>query len=241
MEHEAQNLSHFGGDGIEVLNYEGEEMLGYTGEDDDDLDFDGNIQNFSVEGGMEKQFTFTVTNANAAARTALIWPGYYISNATLGPGKLVTGAFNDVNAAAGLTGASNVEKTIEELHLFLLYNPSRVIGMTIKSDVANQLQNDIILKPLDPFKDTESVYVRPKTFINQNTFQDKTVTFPCDIQLDEQMKMTYAFIGTSVTTITFFFGATLNKAKSLKKKARRAKRTMGKTGRKQVIRKSLGK
>lgn len=225
---------------MQLLDYDGQEVLGYTGDDDDMLDFSGNVANFAVEGGIDKQFTFTVTNAAVANRTAYLWAGYLLGNATLAPGQLVDGAFNDINGDVGLTGASNVEKTIAELKQFLLYNPTRLIGMIIKSDVANQIQNDIILQPLDPFRGTESFYIRPKTFVNQNTFQDKTVTFPVDnVSLDDQMTMKLSFLASSVTTITMFFGATLNQAKALRKKAKRAKKTMAKVSRKKVVAKSM--
>lgn len=227
LEEAASRLSHF----------EGGSLRFYSGLDDDLLSFEGDIRSFAQEldKNLEKQFSVSVVNANAASRTALLYAGYLLGNATLAPGQLVEGAFNDVNAAAGLTGATLETKSIQELNLFLNACPTRLLALKIQSTVVGQLNNNVTYQRNNPFKTEETKIIRPKNFVNQDTYQNDQVTFPVDVQLDQLAKMTYPFIGSSTTYVTFYFGASLNVMEALERKAQRAMTLIGAVGKEQVI------
>lgn len=217
IERKAQELSHFNG-----------QMSYYTGADDDLVNFEGDIRSFAQEldKNLEKQFTVSVVNANAAARSAAMQSGYYKGNATLQAGQLVEGAFNDTSGAAGLTGATQEQKSIEELFLFLNECPTRLLAMKMQSTVAGQLNNNLTYQRLNPFKVEETKIIRPKNYINQDTYQNDQVTFPVDVQLDSLSKLLLTFTGTSTTYVTYYFGASINLQYALEKKFQRAKETI---------------
>lgn len=211
----------------ELSNYNGN-MSRYDGSFDDLVAFEGDIRSFAQEldKNLEKQFTVSVVNANAASRTAALFAGYLKGNATLQPGQLVEGAFNDINGNAGLTGATVEAKSIEELLLFLNACPTRLLAMKIQSTVSTQINNNLTYQRLNPFVVEATKTIRPKNYINQDTYQNDQVTFPVDVQLDQLASLKYPFIGTSTTTVTFFFGASLSIQYGLERKFARAKATM---------------
>jgi len=227
----AANLSRFDG---------GDASL-YTGEGDDFLEFEGSVQNFAQEGHENVQFTIEMVNANAATRTAILFPGYHHLNTTLAAGQMVDGAFNDTGGNAGLTASSLGEKTIRELLEYLKYVPSRWVAVKINSTLASQIQSDFTITNLNPFKTAESRHIRPKTFQNQNVNQDKIITVPVNEQLDFETRVTYPFVGSSTTSLTFFFGARMNQAGALRKKARKGKASVAVIGAQNVIQASQQK
>ena len=227
IEQAAGRLSHI----------EGRRLALYTGMDDDLLSFEGDIRSFAQEldKNLEKQFSVSIVNANAATRTTLLYAGYLLGNATLAPGQLVEGAYNDINAAAGLTGATMETKSIQELNLFLNACPTRMLALKIQSTVQGQLNNNLSYQRNNPFKTEETKIIRPKNFINQDTYQNDQVTFPVDVQLDQLAKLQYPLIGTSTNYVTFYFGASLNIMEGLEKKAARAGAQIAAVGKDNVI------
>ncbi len=235
LRQEADKLSHFnGGRG-------GQRFLGYTGEGDDLLSFAGSIQNFSGElvEHLEKQFNVTIVNANAAKRTAAVFSGYFKGNSTLAPGQLIEGAFNDINGNAGLTGATASEKSIEELMLFVNTAPTRLLAIKIKSTDANQISESITYQRLSPFVTMPTKILRPDNFQNQDTYQDKTVTFPANVQVDDQCSLKVPVVGASTIRLTFLFGTSINMALTLERKAVQAYTNINAVGQDQVIRQSV--
>lgn len=227
---QADKLSHFSGG-----NY------GYIGEGDDLLSFAGSIQNFAGElvEHLEKQFVITIVNANAATRTAVLFAGYTKGNATLTPGQLVQGAFNDVNGNAGLTGATASEKSIEELLLFVNECPTRLLAIKVKSTVATQIDENFTYQRLNPFQTMPTKILRPGNFQNQDTFQDKVATFPANVQLDTQAKLTCPVVGSSTLTLSFFFGTGINLALTLERKAVAAYTNINAGGQESVMRNAV--
>lgn len=216
----AKRLSHFEGRSF------------YTGGGDDLLSFEGDIRSFAQEldKNLEKQFTIAVVNANAAIRTAILQAGYLIGNATLAAGQLVEGAFNDTGGNAGLTGATQEAKSIQELNLFINACPTRLLAMKIQSTVSGQMNQNLTYQRNNPFKTEETKTIRPKNYINQDTYQNDQVTFPVDVQLDSLSKLTCPFIGSSTNYVTYYFGASLNIIQALEKKAFRARTNISAVG-----------
>lgn len=210
---EAKNLSSFNG-----------RRTYYTGEGDDLLQFNGDSPDFTgeLQNHLEKQFVLSIANANAATRTAVLFAGYLKGNATLAPGQLVQGAFNDKNGNAGLTGNTESEKSIEELLLYLGQIPTRLIAIQMQSDVSAQLQQAFKYQRLNPFKTEPTKILRPSNYRNQDSFQDKLVSFPVDVQIDTLSYMEAPVVGTSTLRLTFFFGTSFNPVLALEKKSARA-------------------
>jgi hypothetical protein len=228
LEQHAEGLSHFGGGGMSF----------YTGEGDDFLNFEGDIKSFAAEldKNVEKQFTVSLANANAANRIPILFAGYKKGNSTLMPGQLVEGAFNDKNAAVGLTGATQEAKSIEELQLFLNECPTRLIAMKVQNTTApNQLLLNLTYQRHNPFKEEETKTIRPKNWVNQDTFQNDQVTFPVDVQIDALSHLDYAIIGSATTFITFYFGASLSASHALEEKASRARTNIAVVGAKRIV------
>lgn len=211
IEAKARELSNFGG-----------EMQMYTGAGDDLLDFNGQSTDFSLKKSLDKQFSFKLVNANAATRTAVLFAGYLTGNATLAPGQLINGAFNDINGDAGLTGSNVSAQDIASLQNYLIHNPTRLEAMKIKSTDATQIEESLVYQRLSPFQTEPSVNIRPSDFINQDSNQDKISVFPVAVQLDDQSKIQLPVVGSSTVVITLYFGASLNPAKGLEVKAQRA-------------------
>jgi hypothetical protein len=232
LRNEAGKLSNFSGGGGNYM---------YTGEGDDLLSFAGSIQNFSGElvEHLEKQFVVTIVNANAAKRTAVLFAGYLKGNATLAPGQLIEGAFNDTGGAAGLTGATASEKSIEEMQLFINAVPTRLLAIKIKSTVADQISESITYQRLSPFQTLPTKILRPDNFQNQDTYQDKIATFPANVQLDDQAKLVCPVVGSSTIRIALFFGTSINMALTLERKAARAHSQINAAGQEEVIRTSV--
>lgn len=224
-----------------LSNFTGGVHLGYTGEGDDLLDFAGSIQNFSGElvEHLEKQFVITIVNANASRRTARLFAGYLKGNATLAPGQLIEGAFNDITGAAGLTGATASEKSIEELQQFINTVPTRLLAVKVKSTVADQVSENLTYQRMSPFMTMPTKILRPDNFQNQDTFQDKIATFPANVQLDDQAQLLCPVVGSSTLRLTFFFGTSINLALTLERKAVAAHTNINAVGQEQVIRSSV--
>ena len=215
LREETGKLSYFNGRGNRSF---------YTGEDDDLLQFNGDSNSFAgeLQNHLEKQFVFTIANANAAARTAVLFAGYFKGNATLAPGQVVQGAFNDKTGAVGLSGNTASEKSLEELYQYINNIPTRLIAIQMQSDVSAQLQQSLRYQRLNPFKTEPTKILRPNNFRNQNSFQDRLVSFPVDVQLDVLSLMELTIVPTSNCTLTLFFGTSLNNVVALERKAARA-------------------
>ncbi|MEQ8628101.1 hypothetical protein [Ekhidna sp.] len=235
LEAEAHGLSSFNGE-----EAYGQDIEIYTGQDDDMLEFGGSIENFAGERTLNKQFVFTLANSASATRTAVLWAGYLKGNSTLAPGQMADGAFNDTGGNAGLTGSSGVSgKTIAELFAYLEHTPSRVVQMKISSDKQSQIENDLTIEKLNPFRQEQTDYVRSKDYQDQQSFQDKIIIFPTNVQLDNYTKLSYPCVASSSTSITWYFGASVNVSKVLERRAQKAQRNIQLVGADRVIKGSI--
>lgn len=214
LRNEASKLSHFNG----------QRVMRYTGEGDDLLDFNGDGMDFSAElvNNLEKQFVLSITNVAVATRTAVLFAGYLKGNATLAPGQLVQGAFNDKAGLAGLSGATESEKSIEELLLFTQWIPTRLIAIQMESNVPAQLAQQLVYQRLNPFRTEPTKSYRPNNFRNQNSFQNTLVSFPIDAQMDTLGRLELPVVASSVVRLTFFFGTSFNPVTALERKTARA-------------------
>lgn len=250
-----------GGDGLEVLS-----MLG---QNDDMLDFDGDIENFSgqLDSSNERQFTLSLDNNNTSYIVrCYIHSGYLcfkptdisvttatVTNVrstvlayTLPQGQIRDGFVKDIagrgtDASDGLVVSTGSEKSVDDFVNYMMFNPTRIIGINVTSDNALQLKQDFILRKNTPFKTTETKMVRPKNFQNQDVFQDKTVTFPVDFQLDANTTLEYAVAINSTVSLTFYCGGSASVHKALDNKHRKAQNLMRTYGSKRFQKASIAR
>lgn len=224
-----------------LASFDGNPPSIYTGEGDPLLHFEGDISNFAGEKNVNKQFSFTVANTASATRTAVIWPGYLKGNSTLAPGQLADGTFNDAAGNPGLSGTTNSLKTIAELFAFLEKVPTRLWAIGIRTTVEAQIANNLTVKAKSPFDEDTTYQVRPKDFQDQSNYQLKILQIPVDLQLDYETLISYPFAASSSTTLTLYFGASLNIARGLRVKAKAANTQMAAFGgREAVVKRSVG-
>ena len=211
-----------------LSNFEGEEYEGYEGEQyeggfdtfggDDFVEYDG--INLAKNGGQT--FTFTVANANAAVRTVALCGGLD-PNFT---GLIKTGAFNDVNGAAGLSGAGQ-PKAIELFTNFVRNNPLRVTTIQIVSTDSAQIYQLMVMKMDSPFRDLESRNIPLSAHVSPSDTKDKMVIIPAHqygVQFDNQTILTLPIPGSSTATITIYVGPILNASSALNSKYKKAVR-----------------
>ncbi|MCX6265867.1 MAG: hypothetical protein NTW16_00715 [Bacteroidetes bacterium] len=209
--------------------YEGD-FDGYTGAGDDFVDFGGYNKTFANAAESGRLFIVTLTNANAASRTALLCPGYlYYPGSTMN-GAILDGAFNDTTGAAGLTGSGS-PKSVTEFFAFVSNAPVAISGIKIESTLASQVAQQLIIEHMSPFKQLEQQIINLGSYQNENTFRDKIVTIPTpNLVLSNNTKIYLPIVGSSTCTITFLAGAILNPAHALQQKLGRAGATMQRVG-----------
>lgn len=202
----ANNLSSFDG-----------QVLSALGDGDDLLHFRGKGGNIASQG--TDQFTYIIVNANASARVARLFTPISMNYPTAYPGQVVTGAFNDVNGAAGLTGSSASSAfSIESFLYYVSKNPSRLSHLRVKSTASSQLDYDLTLDEINPYRDITNSIFHPSNEINQDSQQTSIVIFPVDAQLSYLSDLVLSISGSSTATITFYMGTEVNTAKALEKK-----------------------
>jgi hypothetical protein len=212
----------------EYENYEGDQRTAiYTGYNDDLVDFDGQATDFANEVAGQRTFTLTFTN--------LIQTG--VKYAGLSPAYIHTYAAGNINGAPIATGvmvtdtgktltAQGTPKAIEELTAFLADNPARLVSMKIVSNNADQLAQMCIIKQRSPFRNLEDSYLNLADYTVETSNNDKMLTLKgLQYQFDKQTEFLFPIVPSAdgvtavKTTITLKFGAVLNTAAALNKKA----------------------
>ena len=226
MKHEASNgLSYYDGG------------QPYVGEGDVVLDFGGKATSFLQEGHKNRQFVLTVANTAAASRRIKLFAGYNRLTPSLVPGLITNGAFNDENGDPGCTGSTtNVGKVVEDFLNYLLFIPTRVKAIKVRSDQVAQIDEVITAATQTPFRqlDTENFY--PNNEQDENTFQDKTATVPTpDLQLGFQKELEVSVVATSTTAFTFYMGSSYNISMALERKAIAAQENMAAIGKPALV------
>lgn len=218
----------------DLSNFEGlDEILG-----DDEVNFSGSEgYGFAPILDNNRVFTLTLVNANASVRYALLAPGTQLRDAAGAylAGTIRTGAFNDRDGNAGLTGSSGGAGTIEQLNEYLRMKPHRCQGFMISTTDATQLSQQIVFQKINPFQTQGSVSVDLTQYRTERADNDKLLTVPYAFQFDDDTKITLPIVGSSTCTIVFYFGAGLDRAKKLSTLATRADQAIARTGKPKAI------
>jgi hypothetical protein len=210
--------------------YEGDGAVTYTGYGDDMVDFGGdNIQgHFGKEIISQRRFTVTLVNTCLTEKQALLCPSYdptfpagNVQGAPIRDGIVVT------DGATTLTAAGS-PKSIANLLAFATFNPMRLIGMKVVSNVQDQLAKQMTIRRKSPFSTLQDQFIDLASYTSEMANNDKMVTVRgLNYQFDNQTEIILPVAASDgVTnprvTVTLYFGAVLNTASALNKKSDKA-------------------
>ncbi|MBK0383535.1 hypothetical protein I5M32_11260 [Pedobacter sp. SD-b] len=203
----------------ELSNYDGGYM-GYDGSDDDMVEFAGPVASFRDQARGAQPMVITIINTGATALTALLCPGLN-DNAV---GKVVDGAFNDVNGFAGLTGASGTPtSSLAKFYNYIRKRPSMINGFKISTSNVAQMEQQIQIQSENPFKIGSSRSIAVGTFANEQNFNTQILSIPESFYMDDESIISYTVLPGTTVTLTLMLGVSVNPAKALRKKTAKAK------------------
>jgi hypothetical protein len=226
LEAEANDhLSNYSGDD----DYEG--YSGYTGANDDFLDFGGEPGNLmaAVEG---HNYTVTIVNAKNAARTIYFMPSckYRTKDNALTVGTLTDGTFAAIDdvAETNITATSDTYGSVDFLRRFIENNPTNVKAFQIQSSTAAGIQQcRFSIEEVSPFRQLPARILKPTMYQDQNMFNDKVINIPAGFDLNDQCVVKLTIAASTTLTITVVCGAILNGAGALQNKRAKAHRSAG--------------
>lgn len=213
-------LSSFDGEGAP------DDYLGY---DDDFLEFDGEANSFANEVRTGRRFTIQIDNTQGGSSEAIgastdkaliLVPSFNPSG-----GSTVTDGSNTVSGQAVVV--SGVPETLASLQKWIERNPVRCLGLKIEATNVLQMGKFLTISPKSPFRKLESENIYIADYKTENQYNDKVATIMRPFFMDNQTDIILNVSKNSVTTVTFYFGAALNTAKALRKKAAAANMALG--------------
>lgn len=237
----------------DLLDFDGLDFEGFAGTNSDkqfsiliDNNNTANVLKFYLFAGYQERQS-KVVNVPLAITTAAVTNVNATVTASFraivkAPGVMSDGFFKDIagigqetgtGATAGLVATANegITATIEDLQEYLKLHPSKVVAIQITSDSETQVKQSLVIRKLNPFKETETRIIRPSNFQDQDTIQSKTVVFPVDnLQIDALTTVQYSVIPGANVNINLIFGASASLAKALDAKAKRAQATIKAAG-----------
>jgi len=202
--------------------------------------FSGLAISFADEMEKGRVYIFTVTNLGIAGSPVTYAPAtFYLTGGYLA----LFGVDGQLTEYAGtntitVVGSGNVRLqtvsqngttgggTYSELVYFSLFNPMRVVGFKMATNDSSNFENVIQIQPLSPFKRLENRLIYLGTHRNEADFKDNLLTVREGFDFNNQTQIsTTISAGASgnLTYITFtlVFGAILNTAVALARKAHR--------------------
>lgn len=215
-------------DGNDLSNFDGgsDDLLGY---DDDFLEFDGTATSFANEIATGRRFTITIDNtqgggeaahASSSDKSVILVPSFNPQGGTV----LTDGSNTILTQDVFVTG---VPETLVSLQKWIEKNPVRCLGLKIEATNILQMGKFLTIAPRSPFRKLESENIYIQDYKTENQYNDKIATIMRPFQLDNQTDLILNVSKNSVTTVTLYFGAALNTAKALRKKANMANGVMG--------------
>ncbi|TKB96854.1 hypothetical protein [Pedobacter cryophilus] len=212
LEAEARHLS----------NYDGG-MVRFEEDQDDLMHFSGSATSFSQALRNLRPYIVTITNNAIAARTALLCPGLIANK----PGLIADGAFNDVNGDAGLTASSGSTGTIALFNAYIQKKPTLISGFKLTSSNLPQLDQSMIIKSESPFEGKGEKVISTGTYASEMNNNEKILTITEEFYMDDETRIAYPILPGATVSFIFFIGASVNQAKGLRKKAAKAKASLG--------------
>lgn len=189
------------------------EGANYYGANDNMLDF-RSASSFIDEDNCGKRFQFTVKNTSDAAVKVNLNPAVVVADyQDLKEGEVATGV-----TAAGSP------RSIQTLLAYVAKNPTRIQAIKMKVDDASQLDEPLVLRHETPWASYTEEQRIPSDFQDQNTNRENIADIN-DIQgwlLSSEDTMLLTVGAGRTVNISITFGASLDTAQALSKKASEA-------------------
>lgn len=169
----------------------------------------------------KQSFGFTVTNTSGAQQKILINPSYIpsVTGRTITDGNIVYAA-----GKTDLACASTNDHTVAEFLEFIKFHPIRVMYLQIKSTLASQLDQELIIQPKSLFGNDQPIKLLLQSFLDPKNYNDKLIIVDReDWQLDYDTEVFINIPDGASTTFTFYLGAYVNQARHLRKAAQALK------------------
>lgn len=182
---------------------------------------------FSHENETGLVFNIQLHNEFSGMKRIALFPGDLVSKdeISLVAGVTVDGIAKDGVVVEETTGSGESEVTtrvtcsaekLEYLQRFLRRNPTRIVEMQVNAESKPQLANKIAFTQLSPFDQLGTTSFRPNDYRKAADNDTLMAEIPCkDIQLDDQTLMTVELAPNSGISISMYFGAMRNDAKTL--------------------------
>lgn len=161
-----------------------------------------------------KAYRFYVTNALASEQTIILTPGLNYDSTDPSTGVIrteVTTPYESTTTGSAFTSAAS-DGSLETFLNFIRLNPVRLVGIKVASTVASQITAGVITvstqSPFNAQDSVKSIYL--STYTDENRNQEKEVTAPIVLNLDNQKLIKMTIAASSTATITFFVGQITN-------------------------------
>ncbi len=181
--------------------------------------FDGQI--VSPASASAESFAITLNNLGEQSKRIVLFPGDLENVAEV---AAVAGFTADAIAAHGtiLLDADDdpqvtcVCENLSYAQRFLARNPTRIMEIQFSADNKAQFDNPITMTKISPVESLGSKRIRPSQFQKPGDSNITLVSVPFDgMQLDDQSVLDIVVGAGRSITLTFFFGASRNDAKTL--------------------------
>lgn len=214
--HADATLSNYGGPDLE---YSGPD-LEYDGAYDDFVDFEGPALSFANEVETGRRVTISISNKNVVEGVGVRQlVTLFASHASVAAVEGNNANYNGTGVAITVNGKP---KPLNNIQAFIKNNPLRCLGFKFDSDNIAQNSEVAIIRPQSPFRNLEDETIAFDDFTKPSDFRDKMILVNRPFQLDDQTDFLFGVAPGTAVNITFYFGAALNKAKALHKKAKAA-------------------
>lgn len=188
----------------------------YTGKGDSLLDFGGAAADFGSEANFDKVIQITVTNTRNEDLRVLLNPSYNPD----APTYVVTDGVIAYIAGRTDLSAAGSPCTVEALKEFIKFNPTSVWKISVKSNNADQLSQAILIDDKRPWKASEQTRINIISSVSEFAQNDKLATIKGNYDLTHNHQWSTVVPANTITTFTFYLGATLSMAGALKEKRR---------------------
>lgn len=191
-------------------NYTGDDYANYNG-----VQQVSSAQLKSMQAASQaKAYRFSITNALASEQTIILTPGLNYDSTDPATGVIrteTTTAYESTTTGSAFTSSASAG-SLETFLNFIRLNPVRLVGVKIASTVASQITDGVLtVATQSPFKSQdaeEQIYL--STYTDENRNQEKEVTAPIVLNLDNQKQIKMTVAASSTVTVTFFIGQITN-------------------------------
>jgi hypothetical protein len=160
-------------------------------------------------------YRMVITNAQESEQTIVLLPGLVYESDSPANGVIRTEtstAYTSYGGTASTFTSSSSNGTIEKFLHFVRNNPSRLVGIKVASTSASQISDGALTIGTDSaFKSQiaeQQIFL--SSYVDENRNQEKEVTAPVVLNLDNQKVMRLNIAADSTCTITFYIGKITN-------------------------------